>query len=281
MQVITEVEEMQAISRRLRDEGKSIGFVPTMGAFHDGHLSLMRESRRRDEVVVVSIFVNPTQFSPAEDFREYPRDLENDSIRASSLGVDLLLVPSAKAIYPEGYATYVEVDGLSDRLCGASRPGHFRGVSTVVAKLFHLVQPHRAYFGQKDAQQAIIIRRMILDLNWDIEMVVLPTIREADGLAMSSRNAYLGAQERQEATVLYHSLRWAEEEIRNGERNAECIREGIRDKIQSRATARLDYVALVDPNSLAEVEAIQGRILILLAVRFGRARLIDNCVVEA
>jgi len=281
MQVITEVEEMQAISRRLRDEGKSIGFVPTMGAFHDGHLSLMRESRRRDGVVVVSIFVNPMQFSPAEDFREYPRDLENDSTKASSLGVDFLWVPSVEGIYPEGYATYIEVEGLSDRLCGASRPGHFRGVTTVVAKLFHLVEPHRAYFGQKDAQQAIIIRRMILDLNWNIELVVLPTIREADGLAMSSRNVYLGAQERREATVLFHSLCWAEEEICTGERSAERIREGIRKKIQSKATAKLDYVALVDPQSLVEVEAIQGRVLILLAVRFGRARLIDNCTVEA
>jgi len=279
MQIIEKVQEMQAICRKLRQEGRGIGLVPTMGAFHEGHLSLVRESRRRDEVVIVSLFVNPIQFGPSEDYQEYPRDMERDSDLASSLGVNYLFVPSPEAIYPKGYTTYVLVEALSDKLCGASRPGHFRGVATVVAKLFNLILPNRAYFGQKDAQQAIVIGRMIADLNWDIELVVLPTVREADGLAMSSRNAYLAEQERGEATILYRSLCWAEEEIRKGERNARRIQEEMRRMITSMPTAKVDYVALVDPESLEEVERLKGKVLIALAVRFGKARLIDNCVV--
>lgn len=279
MQIIEKVQEMQAICYELRQGGRGIGLVPTMGAFHDGHLSLIRESRRRDEVVIVSLFVNPIQFGPSEDYQEYPRDMEADTEKASSLGVDYLFAPSPEAIYPGGYRTYVLVEGLSDKLCGASRPGHFQGVTTVVAKLFHLILPNRAYFGQKDAQQAIIIARMITDLNWDIELVVLPTVREADGLAMSSRNAYLSAQERQEATILYRSLCWAQEEIGKGERNPRRIREEMRRMIASMPTAEIDYVALVDPESLEEVERLEGKVLIALAARFRKARLIDNCVV--
>jgi pantoate--beta-alanine ligase len=251
-----------------------------MGAFHEGHLSLIRESRRRDEVVIVSLFVNPLQFGPSEDYREYPRDLESDATMASALGADYLFVPAPEAIYPPGFRTYVRVEGLSDKLCGASRPGHFRGVATVVAKLFNLILPHRAYFGQKDAQQAIIIGKMIADLNWDIELVILPTVREEDGLAMSSRNAYLSEQERQEATVLYRSLRWAEEEIRKGERNADCLREEMRRMISSMPTAKIDYLSLVDTGSLEEVGRLEGKVLIALAVWFGKARLIDNSIVS-
>jgi len=279
MQTIEKVEEMRAICLGLRQAGKAIGLVPTMGAYHEGHLSLIRESRKRDEVVIVSLFVNPIQFGPSEDYRGYPRDLEGDKAKASSLGVDYLFVPSPEAIYPKGFSTYVLVEGLSDKLCGASRPGHFRGVTTVVAKLFHLTMPNRAYFGQKDAQQAMIIGRMVADLNWDIELVILPIVREADGLAMSSRNAYLSGQERQEAAVLFCALRWAEEAIRKGDREAQRIREGMSRMIASMPTARIDYVALVDAESLEGIEKVEGKVLLALAVRFGEARLIDNLVV--
>lgn len=280
MEIIEKTGEMQSICRGLRREGREMGLVPTMGAFHEGHLSLIRQSRRRDEVVIVSLFVNPLQFGPSEDYREYPRVLESDATMASSWGVDYLFIPSPEAIYPEGFRTYVWVEGLSDKLCGASRPGHFRGVTTVVAKLFNLILPHRAYFGQKDAQQAIITGRMIADLNWDIELVILPTVREADGLAMSSRNAYLSEQERREATILYRSLRWAEEEIHRGERNAERVREGMGKMIASMPTAKIDYLSLVDTGSLEEVGRLEGEVLIALAVRFGKARLIDNSIVS-
>ena len=279
MQTIEKVEEMRAICLGLRQAGKAIGLVPTMGAYHEGHLSLIRESRKRDEVVIVSLFVNPIQFGPSEDYCGYPRDLEGDKAKASSLGVDYLFVPSPEAIYPKGFSTYVLVEGLSDKLCGVSRPGHFRGVTTVVAKLFHLTMPNRAYFGQKDAQQAMIFGRMVADLNWDIELVILPIVREADGLAMSSRNAYLSGQERQEAAVLFRALRWAEETIRKGDREAQRIREGMSRMIASMPTARIDYAALVDAESLEGVEKVEGKVLLALAVRFGEARLIDNLVV--
>ena len=279
MQTMEKVEEMRAICLGLRQAGKAIGLVPTMGAYHEGHLSLIRESRKRDEVVIVSLFVNPIQFGPSEDYRGYPRDLKGDKAKASSLGVDYLFVPSPEAIYPKGFSTYVLVEGLSDKLCGASRPGHFRGVTTVVAKLFHLTMPNRAYFGQKDAQQAMIIGRMVADLNWDIELVILPIVREADELAMSSRNAYLSGQERQEAAVLFRALRWAEEAIRKGDREAQRIREGMSRMIASMPTARIDYVALVDAESLEGIEKVEGKVLLALAVRFGEARLIDNLVV--
>jgi pantoate--beta-alanine ligase len=279
MQTMEKVEEMRAICLGLRQAGKAIGLVPTMGAYHEGHLSLIRESRKRDEVVIVSLFVNPIQFGPSEDYRGYPRDLEGDKAKASSLGVDYLFVPSPEAFYPKGFSTYVLVEGLSDKLCGASRPGHFRGVTTVVAKLFHLTMPNRAYFGQKDAQQAMIIGRMVADLNWDIELVILPIVREADELAMSSRNAYLSGQERQEAAVLFRALRWAEEAIRKGDREAQRIREGMSRMIASMPTARIDYVALVDAESLEGIEKVEGKVLLALAVRFGEARLIDNLVV--
>lgn len=280
MEIIEKVEEIQAICRRLKGECKAIGLIPTMGAFHEGHLSLIRASRKRDDVVVVSIFVNPIQFGPTEDYQDYPRNLEEDRKKASALGVDYLFIPSLEAIYTQGFCSYVLVEGLSNKLCGASRPGHFRGVTTVVAKLFHLIMPHRAYFGQKDAQQTLIIKRLIADLNWDIELVVLPIVREPDGLAMSSRNEYLKPQERLEATVLYRSLRWAEAEIGKGERRVDRLREGIVEMITNGSSGRIDYAALVDPETLEEMKWIQDRVLIALAVQFGRARLIDNRLVE-
>ena len=280
MQIIESLEVMGEVCRKARQEGRSVGLVPTMGAFHEGHLSLMRESRKRDQLVIVSLFVNPMQFGPGEDYGRYPRDREGDSAKASVIGVDYLFAPSTDALTPKGYSTYVLVERLSDKLCGASRPGHFRGVTTIVCKLFHITNPNRAYFGQKDAQQTILMGRMIADLNWDIELVVLPTVREKDGLAMSSRNAYLNPQQRGEATILFRSLRWAEEEIRRGERDARKIRAEMRRMISSMKTARIDYVALVDPASLEEANRVEGKVLIALAVRFGEARLIDNLVVE-
>ena len=276
MEIIESLEEMGEICHRIRERGKSIGLVPTMGAFHEGHLSLMRESRRRDEMVIVSLFVNPMQFAPSEDFGKYPRDLEGDSRKGASVGVDYLFTPSPEALYRKGYSTYVQVEGLSDKLCGASRPGHFRGVTTVVSKLFHIIVPDRAYFGQKDAQQTILINRMIADLNWNVELVVLSTVRENDGLAMSSRNAYLDDLQRKEARVLFRSLCWADEEVRRGEREAHKIREGMRRMISSTPSARIDYVAVVDPESLEEIKWMKGKVLIALAVWFGEARLIDN-----
>jgi len=279
MEVVNSVERMREISRDLRRKAKEVGLVPTMGAFHEGHLSLIREARRRDEVVVVSLFVNPLQFGPSEDYEQYPRDLERDVALASCLGVDFLFAPSAEEIYPQRFDTYVTVEGLSGKLCGISRPGHFRGVTTVVAKLFNLILPRRAYFGQKDAQQAIIVGKMIRDLDWDIELVMLPTVREEDGLAMSSRNLYLSQQERQEATVLYRSLCWAAERIKAGEKEAGGIREGIREMISSMPSARIDYISVVDPETLEEIERIEGKVLVALAVWFGRARLIDNLII--
>jgi pantoate--beta-alanine ligase len=279
MEVVNSVERMREISRDLRRKAKEVGLVPTMGAFHEGHLSLIREARRRDEVVVVSLFVNPLQFGPSEDYEQYPRDLERDVALASCLGVDFLFAPSAEEIYPQRFDTYVTVEGLSGKLCGISRPGHFRGVTTVVAKLFNLILPRRAYFGQKDAQQAIIVGKMIRDLDWDIELVMLPTVREEDGLAMSSRNLYLSQQERQEATVLYRSLCWAAERIKAGEKEAGGIREGIREMICSMPSARIDYISVVDPETLEEIERIEGKVLVALAVWFGRARLIDNLII--
>jgi len=280
MQIIESLEEMGEVCRIARQEGRSVGLIPTMGAFHEGHLSLMRESRKRDQVVIVSLFVNPMQFGPGEDYGTYPRDMEGDSAKASAIGADYLFVPSAGALYPNGYSTYVLVQGLSDKLCGAFRPGHFRGVTTIVCKLFHITLPNRAYFGQKDAQQTILMGRMIADLNWDVELVILPTVREKDGLALSSRNAYLNPQQRGEATILFQSLCWAEEEIRRGERDARKIRAEMIEMISFMKTARIDYVATVDPASLEEVSQVEGKVLIALAVWFGEARLIDNLMVE-
>lgn len=281
MKLITSPSEIQSYCRLALAEGKTIGLVPTMGFLHEGHLSLMRPARGENDLLVVSIFVNPTQFGPNEDYKAYPRDLQRDSEMAAGVGVDVIFSPTAKDMYPGGYDTFINVEHITEKMCGASRPEHFRGVTTVVAKLFNLVQPHKAYFGQKDAQQTVVIRRMAEDLNFGIEIVVLPTIREDDGIAMSSRNKYLKEDERQAALVLIESLRMAEKLIRSGQRNAAEINRRMRDMIEAEPLARIDYIALVNADTLADLDTVKGKTLIALAVFIGKTRLIDNVVLDA
>ncbi len=276
MNVVTSVAGMKARARQWKKEGKTIGFVPTMGYLHEGHLSLVRESKKRADVTVVSIFVNPAQFGPNEDFKKYPRDLGKDSAFLEKGGVDCLFYPAAAEIYPSGYRTYVEVRGLQDRLCGKSRPGHFQGVATVVLKLFEIVGPDLAFFGAKDAQQVLIIGKMAADLDLDTEVVICPIVREPDGLALSSRNAYLSSEERKAALVLSISLRWAERAVAAGERDAAKVIAGIRAAIEAEPLARVDYVEAVDPVNLEPVAEVRGDVLIALAVFIGSTRLIDN-----
>jgi len=280
VRLIENVREMQSEAESLRLAGKRIGFVPTMGYLHEGHLSLVRIARQRSDVVVVSIFVNPTQFGPTEDYDRYPRDLERDLRLAEEAGADIVFHPSVDQMYPQPYYTYVNVEKLTEPLCGASRPGFFRGVTTVVAKLFNIVKPHLAVFGQKDAQQAIVIKQMVRDLNFDVEIVVGPIVREPDGLAMSSRNTYLNPQEREDALVLYRSLQKAKELIDLGERNASNIKREMEKIITSVPTSRIDYVSIVDAQTLDEVENLSGEVLIAVAVWIGKARLIDNLAVN-
>ncbi|MCX6571432.1 MAG: pantoate--beta-alanine ligase [Candidatus Aminicenantes bacterium] len=276
MKVVTSVAGMKALARQWKKEGKKVGFVPTMGYLHEGHLSLVRESKKRADITVVSIFVNPTQFGPNEDFKKYPRDLEKDSAYLEKGGVDCLFYPDAAEIYPPGYRTYVEVRGLQDRLCGKSRPGHFQAVATVVLKLFDIVGPGLAFFGAKDAQQVLIIGKMAADLDLDTEVVTCPLVRDPDGLALSSRNAYLSPEERKAALVLSISLRWAERAIAAGERDAAKAIAGIRAAIEAEPLARVDYVEAVDPVNLEPLAEICGDVLIALAVFVGSTRLIDN-----
>ncbi|RJX23895.1 MAG: pantoate--beta-alanine ligase [Dethiobacter sp.] len=280
MQVVTDIPSLKNIIEEKKQKGLRIGFVPTMGFLHEGHLSLMRTAKAENDFMVVSIFVNPLQFGAGEDYEEYPRDLERDTKMAGSTGCDLIFSPSVKEMYPPGYATFVQVERLTEGLCGASRPGHFLGVTTVVGKLFNLVCPDRAYFGQKDAQQAFVLQKMVQDLNMNLEVIVLPTVREPDGLAMSSRNKYLSPEQRQEAVVIYKSLIEAEEQIRKGEREAGIIKENIAELISKARHARLDYVEIVDSKELYSVPIIKGRCLIAVAVKFGKTRLIDNVLVE-
>ena len=255
-----------------------VGLVPTMGYLHDGHLSLVRRAREECDHVVVSIFVNPTQFGPKEDLSRYPRDLDRDLSLIEPLGTDLVWIPTAEIMYPPGYQTWVEVESVTRPLEGAMRPGHFRGVTTVVAKLFNAVQPQRAYFGQKDAQQAAVIRQMSRDLSYPIEIVVCPIVREPDGLAMSSRNVYLDPQQRTAATVLYRSLSAAKEAYENGERNAENIRGRMKEVLADEPLAQVQYVSCADYDTLEELEAITGKTLLSMAVFVGKTRLIDNFV---
>lgn len=276
MKVVPTVAGMKALVRQWKREGKRIGLVPTMGYLHEGHLSLVRESKERTDVTVVSIFVNPTQFGPNEDFKKYPRDLKKDSAYLEKAGVDCLFHPDAAEIYPPGYRTFVEVQGLQDRLCGKSRPGHFRGVATVVLKLFDIVAPDAAFFGAKDAQQVLILRRMAADLDLDVEVVTCPLVREPDGLALSSRNAYLSADERKAALSLSIGLRWAERAVAAGERDAAKVIAGILAVLEAEPLARVDYVEAVDPETLEPVAEIRGDVLVVLAVFIGRTRLIDN-----
>jgi len=259
----------------------SVGLVPTMGYLHEGHLSLARRARADSDHVVASIFVNPAQFGPAEDYQRYPRDPERDLHLLEAEGTDVVFMPSAEEMYPAGFDTWVEVgQSLTDRLEGAARPGHFRGVTTVVAKLFEIVRPQRVYFGQKDAQQLAVIRKMVADLNMDLEVVGLPTMREADGLAMSSRNSYLAGEERRAAIVLWRSLCRAEELFDGGERRAETICEAMRAVLAKEPLAQVEYVSVTDAATLQELERIAGPALVSLAVRIGRTRLIDNVTLE-
>jgi len=281
MKVIEKVSEMRAWSEAERRHGGTIAFVPTMGALHEGHLSLVREGRRRGRRLVVSVFVNPTQFAPHEDYKAYPRDFERDRELLDREGVDVLFHPSVEGMYVEGHQTYVEVGRLGELLCGAFRPGHFRGVATVVAKLFNIVRPHVAVFGLKDYQQFQIVRRMVADLHFDVEIIGHPIIREKDGLAMSSRNAYLDAREREAARCLHRSLKKAALLVRQGEREARCIVSAVKEEIEREPLARVEYVSLCDPRSLEELEAIDGEALLALAVRIGKARLIDNTLLKA
>ena len=254
----------------------SVGLVPTMGYLHQGHLSLVRRARAENETCAVWVFVNPMQFGPQEDYRRYPREEAGDSAILEREGVDLLFLPGVEEIYPEGFGTYVEVRGVTERLEGAFRPGHFLGVATVVLKFFHIMEPTRAYFGRKDAQQAVAVKKMVRDLNMDVQIVVCPTVREADGLAMSSRNRYLTPDERRAAPVLYRSLRLAQERWAAGLRDAEAIRCGMTALIQSEPLANIDYVSVAHPETLEELDAAVDGALVSLAVRFGATRLIDN-----
>jgi pantoate--beta-alanine ligase len=280
MKIINSAKEIQKYCNFLRTEGKTIGFVPTMGAFHEGHLSLMRQARKDNDVVVTSIFVNPTQFGPNEDYEAYPRDLDSDSKMASEVGVDVIFAPSTRDMYPKGYATFVHVEGITEKMCGASRPGHFRGVTTVVTKLFNLVKPHKAYFGQKDAQQCAVIKRMSEDMNFDIEIIIMPTVREADGLAMSSRNKYLNPEERKSALILINSLSLAEKLIKSGEVSASTLYQEMLSLINNEPLAKIDYISIVDAETLEARETIKGKILIALAVYIGKTRLIDNVIIN-
>lgn len=279
MRLLEKPKEMQAWADHYRGQGKTIGFVPTMGYLHDGHLSLIREAKRTTDVVVVSIFVNPAQFGRGEDYEQYPRDLEGDREKIEGVGADILFVPSVSDMYPEGYLTYVDVEEITKTMCGASRPGHFRGVATVVTKLFNIVKPHKAFFGQKDYQQGIVIKRMAKDLNMDVDIIVLPTVREPDGLAMSSRNSYLNKEEREAAIILYRSLIRAEEMIKGGKSSVRAIYNEMKKMIEAEPLARIDYIAVANPETLEPLKEAKERTLIALAVWIGKTRLIDNIIV--
>lgn len=275
MEVITTAAEIRSRVAAARERGSIVGLVPTMGALHEGHLSLMRRARECG-YVVVSVFVNPTQFGPGEDYQRYPRDPGRDAALAREVGVDLLFAPAVEEMYPPGDSTFVEVTGLTDHLCGPHRPGHFRGVATVVAKLFNIVTPDRAYFGEKDYQQLQVIRRMTRDVRLPIEIVACPTVREPDGLAMSSRNAYLSPDERQAATVLYRALTSAQAMVEVGDLAADDVITRVRDIIAAEPLARLQYAELVHPETLAPIDSVDPEAVLALAVFVGNTRLIDN-----
>lgn len=278
MKTVRTISEMQDAVKKIKLAGRTIGFVPTMGYLHEAHLSLVRESLERSGVTVVSIFVNPAQFGPHEDFRQYPRDLKRDTEILEKERIDYLFVPDEREMYPEGFRTSVEVHGLQDRLCGRSRPGHFRGVCTVVLKLCQIVGPDIAFFGQKDAQQAVILKRMVADLNLGVQIEVLPIVRESDGLALSSRNAYLSPEERKAALVLSGSLREAEAMFENGERDAAVIIARMKEWIEGEPRATIDYIEIVDPGNLNPLERAETEALLAVAVFIGKVRLIDNVI---
>ncbi|HWS54812.1 MAG TPA: pantoate--beta-alanine ligase [Pyrinomonadaceae bacterium] len=283
MEIINRRQRMASVARRLRrEEDKTIGLVPTMGALHEGHLSLVREARRMCDVVVVSVFVNPAQFGPGEDFERYPRDLTGDTVKLADYNVDYIFAPAPEEIYPKGFSTYVSVEGLSEPMEGVARPGHFRGVATVLTVLFNTIRPDFAFFGQKDAQQASVVRRLVRDLAFDIEVVVLPTVREQSGLALSSRNAYLGDEDRRAAAVLYRALSQAREVYMEGERSPKRLAEAVRGQFDAEPRARLEYVGVVDADTMEKLDRIpeDRPVLIALAAHVGRTRLIDNIVLQ-
>jgi pantoate--beta-alanine ligase len=276
MEIVTGVTDMQTRCLAAREQGRRVVLVPTMGFLHEGHLSLLREGRKRGDLLVLSLFVNPAQFGQGEDFASYPRDLERDADLARSVGVDLLFAPEARDMYPRGYATFVDVEGLTETLCGRSRPGHFRGVTTVVCKLFTIVQPHIALFGRKDFQQLAVLRRMTEDLNLPVEIVGMPIVREADGLAMSSRNSYLSTGERRQALALSDAIGLVRVAVRQGERSAAALLDLVARRLGQEPDARIDYVRICHDESLEDVAAVDRHAVLLLAVRIGRTRLIDN-----
>ncbi len=278
MKTISSIREMQLFSEAARNAGQKISFVPTMGYFHDGHLSLMREGRQRADCLAISIYVNPTQFGPTEDFENYPRNLERDKALAGDVGVDVIFYPDNKEMYPEHYQTYVDVEGVTENLCGMSRPGHFRGVTTVCAKLFNIVKPHCAIFGKKDFQQLAAIKRMVLDLDMDLDIIGMPIVREPDGLAMSSRNVYLKTDEREAALSLSRSLKIAKEMYDKGERDVAAILSVVRKYIERHPHTNIDYAKICDTTTLKDIGHIAGESVLALAVKINRTRLIDNYV---
>jgi pantoate--beta-alanine ligase len=281
MRIVRTVAEMHREADRLRSEGKKIGLVPTMGYLHDGHRSLLGLAQKECDATVLSVFVNPKQFGPNEDFARYPRDFESDEKLAKNSGVEVLFYPETYELYPDHFSTYVEEQAASRILEGKFRPEHFRGVTTIVAKLFNVCKPHVAVFGQKDAQQAFIVKRMVRDLNFDVSVMVAPIVREADGLAMSSRNVYLSKEERRNATVLHEALDFARRRIEEGEHNVTSLRFEMQAMIQAKGAPSVDYIAFIDPRDFVETESVGApTILIALAVRFGTTRLIDNAIVS-
>jgi pantoate--beta-alanine ligase len=282
MEIINRRQRMSSVARKVRrEQDRTIGLVPTMGSLHDGHLSLVREARRLCDVVIVSVFVNPAQFAPGEDFERYPRDLTKDTAILTDYNVDYIFAPSPEEMYPKGFSTYVTVEGLSEQLEGTVRPGHFRGVATVVTILLNIIRPDFAFFGQKDAQQTLVVKRLVRDLALDSEIVILPTVREASGLALSSRNAYLNDEERHAAAILYRALTRAESAYAEGERNGAKLAGIVRATIETEPRARVDYVSVTDADTLEKVDKLNDRaVLIAVAVRFGKTRLIDNLVLN-
>lgn len=280
MKIIKIPKAMQNIADSFHRAGKTIGFVPTMGYLHQGHLNLVRIARKKSDIVVVSIFINPTQFGPKEDLAKYPRNFNRDKTLLAQENVDYIFSPAVKSMYPKSYATYINLPKLSNVLCGKSRPGHFQGVATIVAKLFNIVKPDLAVFGQKDAQQAVIVKQMVQDLNFPIKIIIAPTTREKNGLAMSSRNTYLTIEQREQATVLYHALQHAKKMIKDGDKNIHKIIALTEELIESMPDAKIDYIEIVDADTLQPLKQISGKILIALAVKFGHCRLIDNTIVK-
>jgi pantoate--beta-alanine ligase len=283
MEIINRRKRMSSVARKLRrEQDRSIGLVPTMGALHEGHLSLVREARRMSDVVVVSVFVNPAQFGPDEDFSRYPRDLTKDTALLTDYNVDYIFAPPAEEIYPRGFSTYITVEGLSEQMEGVARPGHFRGVATIVSILLNVVRPDFTFFGQKDAQQAVIIKRLVRDLAFDTEVIVLPTVREDSGLAMSSRNLYLTPEDQQAATIIHRALTKAKEAFKEGEKSASRLVELVKSTIETEPRARIDYVNLSDAETLEKVERVEDQpVLIAVAVYFGKTRLIDNTILNS